>query len=80
VPPKDIPNGSISNSPVLYRGPEALIKLKENVENSRNGLHDVIKQVGGNMVNPLRQEWIMSANTDEEWKEAMKIIVSRRGY
>jgi molybdopterin-guanine dinucleotide biosynthesis protein A len=56
---------------------EALKKLKENVSNGRYGLNGVIKQVGGRMVKPLREEWIKGANTKEEWDEAMAVATSR---
>ncbi|KAF4624204.1 hypothetical protein G7Y89_g13970 [Cudoniella acicularis] len=58
---------------------DALRKLKENVSAGESGLDTVIKGLGGKMISPLREEWIMGTNTKEEWEQAMEILRSREG-
>ncbi|KFY44669.1 hypothetical protein V494_01374 [Pseudogymnoascus sp. VKM F-4513 (FW-928)] len=58
--------------------PEALEKLKENVKRGRNGLNEVIKQIGGNTATPIRKQWIKGTNTRKEWDEAMELLSNRQ--
>jgi len=52
--------------------PEALEKLRENAERGRIGLSEVVGEVEGKLVRPLREEWITGANTMEEREEISK--------
>jgi hypothetical protein len=65
---------------IAILGSEALLKLKENDKNMGNWLNDVINQVSGKTIIPLRQEWISRAHTRRSGEEAMKIIASRGGH
>lgn len=63
--------------------PEALEKLKINVEHGMSGLNRIVKMLkradgqDAKLVRPLRDEWITGCNNMEEWEEAMQIIKSR---
>jgi molybdopterin-guanine dinucleotide biosynthesis protein A len=45
---------------------QALEKLKENVGQGENGLESVVMEMEAKLVKPLREIWIMGANTREE--------------
>lgn len=60
-------------------GPEALEMLMGRVEMERSGLSGLVKEVGGKLVKPLREEWITRANTREESEAAMEVVGLRGG-
>jgi molybdopterin-guanine dinucleotide biosynthesis protein A len=45
--------------------PEALERLGENVRDGRKGLDAVVEELGGKLVRPLREEWIVGVDTKE---------------
>lgn len=56
---------------------QALEKLKENVGEGRNSLKSVVRELKGRLVKPLREVWITSIYTREEWDAAMASVTSR---
>lgn len=54
--------------------PDALERLRENSEKGRSGLTDVVRELGGKMVSPLREGWIKAANMREEWQDVLGIL------
>jgi molybdopterin-guanine dinucleotide biosynthesis protein A len=70
-------DSGVSEPLIAIWGPEALEKLKENVEQGRNEMSGIAKQVGGKMVKPLRKEWIKDINTKKEWDEVMDMLLDR---
>jgi molybdopterin-guanine dinucleotide biosynthesis protein A len=55
--------------------PEALNVVKENVESGKNELKELVREMRGKLVEPLRNEWIRSTNTKDEWKDAMTALL-----
>ncbi|KAE8444033.1 hypothetical protein EG329_001162 [Mollisiaceae sp. DMI_Dod_QoI] len=60
--------------------PEALEKLRESVEMGGSGLGELVGEVEGKLVRPLREEWIRGVRTMEEWEEVSKILRSGDDY
>jgi molybdopterin-guanine dinucleotide biosynthesis protein A len=56
---------------------EALEKLKMNVKNGRLSLNDVIEEMKGTLIKPLREQWITRANTQEKWADVMAVLALR---
>lgn len=56
--------------------PQALRGLSENVEGGRSGPNYTVKQLGGKLVSPIKDDWILNTNTPEEWKDARPRIKS----
>jgi molybdopterin-guanine dinucleotide biosynthesis protein A len=50
--------------------PQALQKLDENVSSGRSGPNHTVKQLGGKLVSPTEEDWILNTNTREEWNTA----------
>jgi molybdopterin-guanine dinucleotide biosynthesis protein A len=58
-------------------GPEALERLKKNVEKARNGLNFTLREVGAKMIKPEDESGIKGANSRREWDEAMVVLRER---
>ena len=54
-------------------GPQALQKLRENVQNGKFGpswtVLDFLQEGKAKLVKPLDERWILGANTPEEWEQ-----------
>jgi molybdenum cofactor guanylyltransferase len=53
--------------------PDSLDILKENVSKGGTGLNEVVAQMNGKLVRPLRGIWIKRADTKQEWEEAIQL-------
>ena len=61
-------------------GPAALKRLQDNVARGKLGPSNVIREMGGKMIRPEDESWIMGANTKEEWDAAMEIARSKKTH
>lgn len=68
----------MANTTIIQWSPTALQQLQKNVAQGKNGLNSVVKQLGGKLVKPLREHWILGTNTKDEWDEAMEIVASQK--
>lgn len=51
-------------------GPQALQSLSHNVENGRSGPNYTVKRLGGKLISPIKDDWILNTNTPGEWEDA----------
>lgn len=57
--------------------PAALESLKQAVAKGRFGPSNVVRELGGKLVRPTEEQWILGTNSREEWDAAMKIYRGR---
>lgn len=58
--------------------PVALKHLKDNVIQGRLGPSTVIRNIGGKVVRPKDESWVLGANTRAEWDKAMETAKARK--
>lgn len=54
--------------------PEAILRLRKNDVNEKIELDTVVRELGGKLIRPLREDWIKCTNTKEGWEEAMAAL------
>lgn len=57
--------------------PEALEKLKSNVDECRLGPSSTVKDIGGNVLRPddeAAKAWLLNVNTAEEWDKVREVL------
>lgn len=54
--------------------PEALSRLRNDLEHDNSELNYVVKEVDGKLVRPLRDLWIRRCDTMAEWEDILKIL------
>lgn len=61
--------------------PEALEKLRQNVDECRLGPSSTVKDIGGNVIQSEGSEdakdWLRNANTPEEWEKCKEVLKKR---
>lgn len=59
---------------VAIWSPEALERLKVEVEKGVTGLNRIVRLLGGLAIWPLREEWLVGCNTPQEWEDALRML------
>lgn len=68
-------NGDGFSEPLLgIWSPQALQKLRENVEKDITGPNYTVKRLKGKLITPMEDDWILNTNTREEWDFAKSRI------
>ena len=59
--------------------PHALEKLRDNVLNDMTGPMRVLKELNAKIIHPQNPQWVLGANTEDEWNRALELWHSSSG-